>query len=101
MNDSVIVGLIVGGFVLVAVVPRIVSLERRFRELSRVNAKLDALLKHAGIQFDPFGDVPPGVVDALRRGKKIEAIKSYRETTGVDLRDAKEYVEEIQRRAGR
>lgn len=42
---------------------------------------------------------PPGVLEALRRGKKIEAIKEYRAATGAGLKDAKEYVEELQRRA--
>jgi ribosomal protein L7/L12 len=30
--------------------------------------------------------------------EKIDAIKAYREATGADLRDAKEYVEELERR---
>ncbi len=33
------------------------------------------------------------VVAALKEGKKIEAIKLYREATGVDLKEAKEAVE--------
>jgi hypothetical protein len=76
------------------------TLEQRFNRLSRLDAKLDALLKHAGIQFDPYRDVAPAVKDALRRGKKIEAIKHYRAATGADLREAKEFVEELQRRGG-
>jgi hypothetical protein len=66
--------------------------------LSRVEAKLDALLKHQGIQFDPYADVPPAVADALRSGRKIDAIKAYRLATGAGLKDAKDFVEEVQRR---
>jgi ribosomal protein L7/L12 len=33
-------------------------------------------------------------------GKKIEAIKSYRSATGLGLKEAKEAIEDIQRRAG-
>ena len=77
---------------------RMAALEARLTMLSRVEAKLDALLKHAGIKFDPYGDVPASVVDALRRGDKIQAIRDYRAATGVGLKEAKEFVEEVQRR---
>ena len=79
---------------------RIGAMEQRLRALSRLEGKLDALLKHQGIRFDPYGDTPPAVLDALRRGRKIEAIKAYRVAKGVDLKEAKECVDEIQRRAG-
>ena len=35
------------------------------------------------------------VYEALRKGSKIEAIKIYREATGVGLKEAKEQVETI------
>ena len=87
--------------VVAATASRIGSLEQRLRALSRVEGKLDALLKHQGIRFDPYGEVPQPVLDALQRGRKIEAIKEYRLLTGAGLKDAKEHVEEIQRRGGR
>lgn len=99
MIDSSLVAIVLGSGLVLAVFARIGSLERRLRKLSQLDAKLDALLKHAGIRFDAYGDVPPKVADAVRHGKKIDAIKAYREATGADLRDAKEYVEELQRRA--
>ena len=69
--------------------------------LSRIEAKLDLLLKNAGSRVeDPFADLPPPVVEALRAGNKIEAIKRYREATGAGLKEAKEFVEEVQRRVG-
>jgi hypothetical protein len=80
---------------------RIGSVEQRLRALSRVEGKLDALLKQQGIRFDPYGDTPPAVLDALRRGKTIEAIKEYRAATGGGLKEAKEYVDELRRRASR
>jgi hypothetical protein len=98
MTDPSLVPIIFLGVVIAAVFVRIAALEQRLRKLSRLDAKLDALLKHAGVVFDPYRDVLPQVADALGRGKKIEAIKAFRQATGVDLRDAKEYVEELQRR---
>ncbi len=98
MSEPLIVALVAAGLVAVAMSLRMAALEFRLRALSRLDAKLDALLKHAGVHFDPYADIPPAVVDALRRGMKIEAIKAHRAATGADLREAKEYVEEIQRR---
>ncbi|HYN10335.1 MAG TPA: hypothetical protein VES67_23310 [Vicinamibacterales bacterium] len=61
----------------------------------RTEAKVDLLLKHAGITFDPHANVPPGVLEALRAGQKIEAIRQYRQATGADLKTAKEFVESL------
>jgi len=77
---------------------RVTELEKRLGRLLRLDAKLDALLEHAGIHFDPYGSLPREVVQSLESGSKIEAIKHYRRATGVGLAEAKEFVEEIQRR---
>ena len=99
MTEPFLLGLVIGGLIAAAVAIRMATGERQVRALSRLEAKLDALLKHEQIQFDPYSNVPPPVLDALRRGKKIEAIKEYRLATGAGLKDAKDYVEEVQRRA--
>ncbi|MGZ5038849.1 MAG: ribosomal protein L7/L12 [Usitatibacter sp.] len=39
------------------------------------------------------GPLPPDVVDALRRGNKIEAIKLLRQATGLGLAEAKARVD--------
>ena len=67
--------------------------------LSRIDAKLDALLEHSGIKYDPLEHVHDEVVEALKRGDKIQAIKVYRAVTGIGLKEAKEYVEDVQRKA--
>ena len=43
---------------------------------------------------------PPSFADALRQGKMIQAIKIYREVTGVGLKEAKDAVEAIARGGG-
>ncbi|HEY6258702.1 MAG TPA: ribosomal protein L7/L12 [Xanthobacteraceae bacterium] len=68
--------------------------------LWRIEGKLDLLLQHAGMEFDPFKSLPREVAEAMQRGEKIKAIKLYREATGVGLKEAKDFVEEAQRRAG-
>ncbi|HSL21809.1 MAG TPA: ribosomal protein L7/L12 [Vicinamibacterales bacterium] len=92
-------GLVIVGVIAAAIAFRNASGGQSSRALSRLEGKLDTLLKHHGIQFDPYADVPPPVLEALRRGKKIEAIKEYRAASGAGLREAKDYVEELQRRA--
>jgi ribosomal protein L7/L12 len=76
------------------------SIQKQLGGISRLDAKLDLLLKQAGLEFDPYKNVPSSVIDAVRRGNKIEAIKNYRAATGVGLKEAKDAVEEIQQRAG-
>jgi hypothetical protein len=48
----------------------------------------------------PGGAIPPQLADAIQRGKLIQAIKIYREMTGVPLKDAKVAVEGIARDMG-
>lgn len=69
---------------------------RESARLYRLEAKLDLLLKNASLAYDPQADVPPGVLDAIRRDQKLEAVKLYRDGTGVSLMDAKRAVEELQ-----
>lgn len=100
MNETMIPSVLIGiGIALLFI--RLSALERRLDRFSRVEAKLDALLGHAGIAFDPFRDVPADVQDALHQGQRILAIKRLREATGVGLKEAKEAVDEMRRRAVR
>lgn len=40
-------------------------------------------------------EVVERIVQSLREGKKIEAIKDYRESTGAGLKESKEAIEEL------
>ena len=59
----------------------------------RLERKVDLILKHLGI--DPNPGVDEKVLELMRAGQKIEAIKLYREQTGVGLKEAKDYVESL------
>ena len=72
----------------------------RMGALTRVEVKLDLLLKHANIKFDPYAGLQREIVEAAQAGRKIEAIKLYRQSSGVGLKEAKDFVEALQRRAG-
>ena len=100
MNETLLViGLIGVGIALVFI--RLSALDRRLDRLSRLEAKVEALLKHSGVEFDPLRGVPPDVQEALARGETILAIKRLRQATGVGLKEAKEVVDEMRRRAAR
>ena len=66
---------------------------------SRVNEledRLKFLYRRLNIEYaDPNSDpsLSPQIQDALRRGNKIEAIKIYRELTGVGLAEAKQVID--------
>ena len=71
------------------------DLRDRVRRLER---KVDFLLQHFGLTAtDPKTSQAHGEVLALKRaGRLIDAIKLYREITGVGLREAKDYVDRLQ-----
>jgi hypothetical protein len=76
---------------------RFANIERKLAVLPRLEAKLDMLLKQANIKYEPLGGLPPEILDALQSGEKIRAISLYRAIHGGSLKDAKEYIEEIER----
>lgn len=78
------------------------AIQSRLQKLWQIEAKLDLLLKHSGVEFDPYAllSLPRDVVDALLRGEKLVAIKLYREATKTDLKEAKKIIDEVQRRTG-
>jgi len=76
------------------------TLKQRVASLSRLESKVDLLLKQAGVVYDPAANMPPQVLEALHRGQKIEAIKEYRLATGVGLKEAKDAVEKLEQAFG-
>jgi len=86
-----------------------ISVEMR---LAAIEEKLDRLLAHLGIDdeaapaaaFDGAGQPRTlaaangdAIVALVQAGKKIQAIKAYRQATGAGLKDAKDAVENIER----
>ena len=69
---------------------------------SRINEledRLKFLYRRLNIDYaDPNSDptLSPQILDALRRGNKIEAIKIYRELTGVGLAEAKDVIDKAE-----
>jgi len=62
---------------------------------------VELLLARESLSSGPSMRVDETAIEhMLRRGNKIEAIKIYREKTGVGLKEAKDAVEAIERRLG-
>jgi ribosomal protein L7/L12 len=71
----------------------ILLLKSRINELEE---KLQFLYRRLNIDYAAPTAEPalaPEIRDALRRGNKIEAIKIYRELTGVGLAEAKQVID--------
>jgi ribosomal protein L7/L12 len=82
---------------------RIAELERKVDELYK---RLGQEQEEFGMTFDPEGPASvdaasdPRLIELLQTGKKINAIKLYRELTGTGLAEAKDAVERLERMYG-
>ena len=101
--DPTLTAVLVGAAVLVLVLAlagRGGSTRQLERRLDRLEHKVDLLMQHLDVpQPGPTGPdiaLDTDVVALARAGRKIEAIKRYRELTGVGLKEAKDAVERIQ-----
>ena len=74
--------------------------EERIRVLegtvAQLERKVDFLIQHLGITYTEQGPTAdPVIVEHLRRGEMIQAIKRYRDLTRAGLAEAKQAVEAI------
>jgi len=53
--------------------------------LKRLDRKVDLILSHLGL--DPNQGVSPQLMELVKAGQKIQAIKVYREQTGAGLKE--------------
>ncbi|WP_369389002.1 ribosomal protein L7/L12 [Streptomyces sp. CG1] len=88
---------IAGFFLFLALLAGVFTIESRIsradRRVARVEHKLDLILDHLGLrEDDPRMDE---VIALARDGKKVQAIKVYREMTDAGLKEAKEAVERL------
>ncbi len=82
--------MMIATFVLVVLIFLRIGNEAR---LKRLEKKVDAIARHLHIESDAGADAE--VLELARAGRKIEAIKLYRDKTGVGLKEAKDYVESL------
>ncbi len=80
--------------------------EQQFSDLRRRVAHLEGqvafLYEHLGMSFVAEAQLEddPKIIEALKGGNLLQAMKVYRENTGASMDDARKAVEEIQGRLG-
>ena len=87
---------------------RVASDQEEIAELKAQVAHLTQLVEQLYYRSGtamPSGDVsldapPADILDALRSGRKITAIKLWRERTGLGLAEAKNEIDDLERRLG-
>ncbi|MFZ3562035.1 MULTISPECIES: ribosomal protein L7/L12 [unclassified Streptomyces] len=94
MDIAAILILLVGVLITAGTIER--KVDRADRRTARVERKLDLVIEHLGIETGTLVPGLDGVRALVRDGKKIEAIKAYREATGVGLKEAKDEVDRIE-----
>jgi ribosomal protein L7/L12 len=66
------------------------------QRVSHLERQVEFLLNHLNLTYTEMSDlITEEIRDLLRRGRKIQAIKLYRDTTGAGLKAAKQYVESL------
>ena len=65
--------------------------------LEKLESQMTFLQRSLGITSNdaPAWKASPEIIDLIKRGEKIAAIKTFREQTGASLKDAKNFIESI------
>ena len=73
------------------------EIEKIKMRLEKLESQMTFLQRSLGITTNdaPGWKASPEIIELIRRGEKIEAIKAFREQTGASLKDAKTFIESI------
>src|SRR5262249_1104630 len=97
MTDTMAIFAVLGFVVALIIWFQTFAINSRLRKLSRIETKLDLLLKHAVLEYDPLCNLADGVLRALARRQENRGLKEYRAQTGAGLAEAKDFIEEVQK----
>lgn len=72
------------------------------QRIARLEGKVDFLYRHLGLTFVPeaASSDDARIIEAIKKGKPLDAIRIHRELNGTDFETARKAVEEIQGRLG-
>lgn len=85
------------GFIIVVLLIASVlgTLNRMRNDIARTNVMLQKIAKQVGLSDSVLENLDDELRQLIANGKKIEAIKRYREATGLGLKESKEYVDSL------
>jgi hypothetical protein len=67
-----------------------------FKRVQRIEAQLALVSEKVGLPFeDPAASAPPEVLELVRAGDRIGAIRKYRELTGAGGEEARAAIEAL------
>jgi ribosomal protein L7/L12 len=73
--------------------------KKTLNQIARIERKLNLLIEHFGLQEQLQGQISQEVRRLVEAGQRIQALKLYRkQNPGVELREAREVVEALERR---
>jgi ribosomal protein L7/L12 len=85
----------------VLLMARMLVLDQRLKALVLMNAKIDVLLRHSGISLNPHENLPDDLrqdlLEAIRQGRKLDAVKRYKGATNTELRESKEFIDILEK----
>ncbi|MFM9370823.1 ribosomal protein L7/L12 [Streptomyces sp. Da 82-17] len=71
------------------------KIKRVDSRVARVERKLDLVIEHLGVDAGALAPDLGRVRALVAEGKQVQAIKEYRQLTGVGLKEAKDEVERL------
>ena len=78
-----------------AVLSILVALNQVSQRVEEANQSLRNISKHLGLHDSLLEDLEEELSVLMKQGKKIEAIRLYRKTTGLGLKEAHAHIEEL------
>jgi len=79
-----------------------IEIQKLSKRIIQLEGQVAFLYKHLGVEFVPEAapNDDPRVIEALKKGNKVEAIRIYREINSAGAQDAMAAVTEMQGRLG-
>ncbi|WMM26215.1 hypothetical protein RBU61_05945 [Tissierella sp. MB52-C2] len=90
MDRNIIILIILGVYMLING-----SISNLNRKIDKLNKRLDKLLEHSDLAVVETVDkeLEEKLIQLLKEGKKVKAVKTLRDEIDMDLIDAKEYID--------
>ncbi|AIY78940.1 hypothetical protein U728_1510 [Clostridium botulinum 202F] len=86
--NYVIIGVLAGAGLLMWIVG---SINQMRSDISCININLNKIAKQIGVP----NTINDEIKNLILEGKKVEAIKKYRNATGIGLKESKEYIDSL------